>query len=68
LLSFLKPHAVPIAVLRDKFDDDCTIREVAALTGHSTLSEIQCYTKAFDRKRLAVTAMQSISSLTGGEK
>jgi hypothetical protein len=32
----------------------------AAITGHATLSEVQRYTKAADRKRLAQSAMRKL--------
>jgi hypothetical protein len=34
-----------------------TVREIAAITGHTTLKEVERYTKAFDRERLARSAM-----------
>ena len=35
----------------------CTAHEIAAITGHATLSEVQRYTKAVDQARLARAAM-----------
>jgi integrase len=34
-----------------------TVHEIAAITGHATLKEIERYTKTADRKRLAAAAM-----------
>jgi hypothetical protein len=34
------------------------MHEIAAITGHASLSEIQRYTKAVDQKRLAFSAME----------
>ncbi|MGB0057667.1 MAG: hypothetical protein WBQ20_13130, partial [Methyloceanibacter sp.] len=31
--------------------------EIAALTGHQTLKEVERYTRAADRKRMAIKAM-----------
>jgi hypothetical protein len=35
----------------------CTVHEIAAITGHVTLKEVERYTKAFDCERLARAAM-----------
>jgi hypothetical protein len=34
----------------------CTAHEIAAITGHATLSEVQRYTKAVDQARMARAA------------
>ena len=36
----------------------CTTHEIAAITGHASLGEVQRYTKAADQKRLALSAME----------
>jgi integrase len=36
----------------------CTMHEIAAITGHASLNEVQRYTKAADQKRLALPAME----------
>jgi hypothetical protein len=38
----------------------CTEHEIAAITGHASLGEVQRYTKAADRKRLARSAMKKL--------
>jgi integrase len=40
---------------------------IAAVTGHKTLSEVQRYTAAFDRRKLAVEAMRGEITATTGE-
>jgi hypothetical protein len=35
-----------------------TMHEIAAITGHTSLSEVQRCTKAADQKRLALSAME----------
>jgi hypothetical protein len=36
------------------------VHEIAAITGHASLGEVQRYTKAADRKRLAQQAMKKL--------
>lgn len=36
----------------------CTPRQIAAITGHKALSEIERYTRAVDQKKLAEEAMK----------
>jgi integrase len=38
----------------------CTGHQIAAITGHASLSEVQQYTKAADRKRMAREAMAKL--------
>jgi hypothetical protein len=38
----------------------CTTHEIAAVTGHACLSEVQRYTEAANRKRLAKEAMNKL--------
>jgi integrase len=38
----------------------CTEHEIAAITGHASIAEVQRYTKAADRKRLARSAMAKL--------
>jgi len=38
----------------------CTAHQIAAVTGHASLSEVQRYTKAADRKRMAREAMAKL--------
>jgi integrase len=38
----------------------CSANQIAAITGHATLAEVQRYTKAADRKRMAREAMKKL--------
>jgi hypothetical protein len=38
-------------------DAGCTVHQIAAVSGHKTLKEIEHYTKAADQRRLAREAM-----------
>ena len=40
----------------------CTVHEIAAISGHKTLSELERYTKAADQGRLAKAAMERIAN------
>jgi hypothetical protein len=42
----------------DQYFDHTTMHEIAAITGHTSLSEVQRYTKAADQARLARAAME----------
>ena len=42
-------------------DNGATAHQIAAVTGHKTLSEVQRYTRAAEQKRLAAEAMQNKS-------
>ena len=46
------------AAARRLAEAGCTMHEIAAITGHASLSEIQRYTKVVDQKRLALSAME----------
>jgi integrase len=45
----------------------CSAHEIAAITGHASLAEVQRYTKAADRKRLAQSAMAKLIEGEGGK-
>jgi integrase len=51
-------HGLRKAAARRLAEAGCTIHEIAAITGHASLSEVQRYTKAVDQKRLALSAME----------
>jgi integrase len=56
----LSAHGLRKATARRLADAGCTAHQIAAVTGHATLAEVQRYTKAADRKRLAREAMQKL--------
>jgi integrase len=56
----LSAHGLRKATARRLADLGCTAHQIAAVTGHATLAEVQRYTKAADRKRLAQEAMKKL--------
>jgi integrase len=46
-------HGLRKAPARRLAEIGCTAHQIAAITGHASLSEVQRYTKAADRKRMA---------------
>jgi integrase len=50
-------HGLRKAAARRLAEAGCTMHEIAAITGHASLSEVQRYTKAADQARLARAAM-----------
>ena len=57
-LSHCSAHGLRKAAARRLAEAGCTMHEIAAITGHASLSEIQRYTRAVDQKRLAASAME----------
>ena len=53
-------HGLRKAAARRLAEAGCTPHEIAAITGHATLKEIERYTKAASRKRLAAAAMDKV--------
>jgi integrase len=56
----ISAHGLRKATARRLADLGCTAHQIAAVTGHATLAEVQRYTKAADRKRLAGEAMKKL--------
>jgi len=56
----LSAHGLRKATARRLADLGCTAHQIAAVTGHAPLTEVQRYTKAADRKRLARQAMHKL--------
>jgi integrase len=50
-------HGLRKATARRLAEIGCSAPQIAAITGHATLAEVQRYTKAADRKRMAREAM-----------
>jgi integrase len=55
-LSNCSAHGLRKAAARPLAEHGCTVHEVAAITGHASLREIQRYTKGTDQRRLATSA------------
>lgn len=60
LPSGLSPHGLRKAAARRLAEAGCTAHQIASITGHRTLGEVQRYTKAVDQARLAHEAMAKI--------
>ena len=56
----ISAHGLRKATARRLADLGCTAHQIAAVTGHATLAEVQRYTNAADRKRLAREAMKKL--------
>ena len=58
-LAHCSAHGLRKAVARRLAEAGCTMHEIAAITGHASLSEVQRYTKAVGQARLARAAMDN---------
>jgi integrase len=57
-LNHCSAHGLRKAAARRLAEAGCTMHEIAAITGHASLSEVQRYTRGADQKRLALSAME----------
>jgi integrase len=55
----LSAHGLRKAALSELAEANCTVHQIAAISGHASLKEVQRYTKAADQKRLAAAAMEA---------
>jgi integrase len=58
--SDVSAHGLRKATARRLAEIGCTAHQIAAITGHASLSEVRRYTKAADRKRMALEAMAKL--------
>jgi integrase len=56
------PHGLRKAGCRIMAESDCTPHEIQAVSGHRTLREVERYTAAADRKRLAARAQAKVAN------
>jgi integrase len=63
-LPHCSAHGLRKACARRLADAGCTQHEIAAITGHASLREVERYTKAADQKRLAAAAMRKMENET----
>jgi integrase len=61
-LRHCSAHGLRKAAARRLAEAGCTEHEIAAITGHASLKEVQRYTKAADRTKLAVAAMKKVAA------
>ena len=57
-------HGLRKAAARRLADFGCTTHEIAAITGHASLREIQRYTRGADQRRLAAAAANKVKTGT----
>jgi integrase len=53
-------HGLRKAAMRRLAEDDATTNQIAAVSGHKTLKEVERYTKAAEQKKLARAAMDKL--------
>jgi integrase len=53
-------HGLRKAAARRLADSGCSVHEIAAITGHASLKEVERYTKGANQKRLARSAMDKM--------
>ena len=63
-LRHCSAHGLRKAAARRLAEAGCTEHEIAAVTGHASLREVQRYTKAADQRRLAVAAVNKTEPAT----
>lgn len=59
----LAPHGLRKAAARRLAEAGATVHQIAAVTGHKTLSEVQVYTDSADRARLAKQGMALVEAM-----
>jgi integrase len=57
-------HGLRKAAARRLAEAGCTPHEIAAITGHASLREVERYTKAVDQRRLAEAAIGKAKART----
>jgi enterobacteria phage integrase len=62
-----KAHGLRKAAARRLAEAGCSASEIAAITGHKTLAEVERYTRAADQERLARQAIQKQSKNRSGK-
>lgn len=53
-------HGLRKAAARRLAEAGCTAHEIAAITGHASIAEVQRYTRAADQSRLAIAAISRV--------
>jgi integrase len=61
-------HGLRKAACRRLAEDGCSANEIAAISGHASLREVERYTKAADQARMARNALARTKSATSGGK
>ncbi len=55
------PHGLRKAAARRLAESGCSTHQIAAITGHKSLDEIEHYTRSADQERLAEAAMKTLT-------
>jgi integrase len=53
-------HGLRKTIMRIMAESDATAKQIAGISGHKTLREIERYTKAADQRKLARAAMEKL--------
>jgi integrase len=56
-----KAHGLRKAAARRLAEADCSTKQIASVTGHRTLSEIERYTRGAEQQKLARQAMSKVA-------
>jgi integrase len=64
-LRHCSAHGLRKTAARRLAEAGCPAHEIAAITGHASLKEIEHYTKAVDQQKLAASAMEKTRTLSG---
>lgn len=60
-------HGLRKAAARRLAESGCSAKQIAAITGHKTLAEVERYTRAADQKRMAKAAMEMQKAARAGQ-
>lgn len=63
----LSLHGLRKAAARRLAEAGCTVHEIASITGHKTLAEVERYTREAERTRMAVAASGKVIQAFGGK-
>jgi integrase len=64
-LRHCSAHGLRKAAARRLAEAGCTAHEIAAITGHASLKEVERYTRAVDQQKLAAAAMEKTGTSSG---
>ena len=64
-LTGLSPHGLRKAACRRLAEAGCSANEIAAISGHASLREVERYTRAADQARMARNAVARTAASTG---
>jgi integrase len=64
-LRHCSAHGLRKAAARRLAEAGCTAHEIAAITGHASLKEVERYTRAVDQQKLATAAMEKTGTPAG---